>query len=205
MADVPNVEILKYEQIKSDNYFAHKVLDYKGIKIRVYEYITAQDMLDLINSVLQKSREDGYFSPFKVDVYTHLNIIYLATDIVFNDEDRADELALYDQLESSGLMQAVINLIPKERYQAILSFVEETIERIQEYNKTTAAVLNAIVNDLPRNAEAAMNFVNNFDPSKYEAVKKFAEAANGGRNIITNETVENASVKPAKKTVVIKK
>jgi hypothetical protein len=149
----------------------------------------AQDMLDLINSVLQKSRENGYFSPFKVDLYTHLNIVYLMTDIVFDADDRADELALYDQLESSGLMQEIINLIPSTYYQTILSFVEETIERIQEYSKTTAAVINTIIEDMPKNAEAAMNFVNQFDPEKFEAVKKFAEAANGNRDIKTNKPV----------------
>lgn len=184
-----NIEVLNYKDMKKENYFKYKTLNYNGIEIKVYQYIMAQDMLDLINSVLQKSRENGYFSPFKVDLYTHLNIVYLMTDIVFDADDRADELALYDQLESSGLMQEIINVIPSSYYQTILSFVEETIERIQEYNKTTAAVINTIIEDMPKNAEAAMNFVNQFDPDKFEAVKKFAEAANGNRDIKTNKPV----------------
>lgn len=184
-----NVEVLNYKDMKKENYFKYKTLNYNGIEIKVYQYIMAQDMLDLINSVLQKSRENGYFSPFKVDLFTHLNIVYLMTDIVFDADDRADELALYDQLESSGLMQEIINLIPSAYYQTILSFVEETIERIQEYNKTTAAVINTIIEDMPKNAEAAMNFVNQFDPDKFEAVKKFAEAANGNRDIKTNKPI----------------
>ena len=192
------VNILKYKDVKKENYFQHKILNFNGVEIKVYQYIMAQDILDLISSVLQKAREDGYYSPFKVDVYTHLNIVYLATDITFDDEDREDELALYDQLESSGLMQAIINELPKPLYQNILSFVEETIERIQEYNKTTAAVLNALITDMPKNAEAAMNFVNQFDPEKFEAVKQFAEAANGGRDIKTNLPVN-------KKPIIIKK
>ena len=126
------VTTLNYEEIKQDNYFAHKVLDFKGTKIRVYQYIMARDILDLINSVLQKSRENGYFSPFKVDMYTHLNLVYLATDIVFSDEDRADEVALYDQLESSGLMQQIIGLLPEKMYNNILSFVDEEVKKITE-------------------------------------------------------------------------
>lgn len=198
------IEILNYKDIKVEK-SKYKTINFNGIDIKVYQYIMAQDMLDLINSVLQKSKESGYFSPFKVDLYTHLNIVYLVTDITFSQEDREDELALYDQLESSGLMQMIINALPANYYQSILSFVEETINRIQDYNKTTAAVLNALIQDLPKNAEAAMNFVNSFDPNKYEAVKKFAEAANGGRNISTNLPV-HASVEPVKKKpIIIKK
>jgi hypothetical protein len=156
----------------------------------------ARDILDLINSVLQKSRENGYFSPFKVDMYTHLNLVYLATDIVFSDEDRADEVALYDQLESSGLMQQIIGLLPEKMYNNILSFVDEEVKKIEAYNKTSAAVISALIEDLPKNAEAAKKIVESFDPEKYAAVINFAEAANGGRDIKTN--------KP-KKPIVIKK
>lgn len=196
------IEILNYKDIKVEK-SKYKTINFNGIDIKVYQYIMAQDMLDLINSVLQKSKENGYFSPFKVDLYTHLNIVYLVTDITFSQEDREDELALYDQLESSGLMQMIINALPANYYQSILSFVEETINRIQDYNKTTAAVLNALIQDLPQNAEAAMNFVNSFDPNKYEAVKKFAEAANGGRDISTNLPVPAEPIK--KKPIIIKK
>lgn len=190
------VTTLNYEEIKQDNYFAHKILDFKGTKIRVYQYIMARDILDLINSVLQKSRENGYFSPFKVDMYTHLNLVYLATDIVFSDEDRADEVALYDQLESSGLMQQIIGLLPEKMYNNILSFVDEEVKKIEAYNKTSAAVISALIEDLPKNAEAAKKIVESFDPEKYAAVINFAEAANGGRDIKTNEP---------KKPIVIKK
>lgn len=190
------ITTLNYEEIKQDNYFAHKVLDFKGTKIRVYQYIMARDILDLINSVLQKSRENGYFSPFKVDMYTHLNLVYLATDIVFSDEDRADEVALYDQLESSGLMQQIIGLLPEKMYNNILSFVDEEVKKIEAYNKTSAAVISALIEDLPKNAEAAKKIVESFDPEKYAAVINFAEAANGGRDIKTNEP---------KKPIVIKK
>lgn len=194
--DENNVEILKYEQIKKDNYFAYKTLDFNGIKIRVYQYIMAQDILDLINSVLQKSAENGYYSPFKVDMYTHLNLIYLASDIVFSPEDREDEVALYDQLESSGLMQQIIGLIPEKVYESILNFVDETVKKIEAYNKTTAAVVNALISDLPKNAEAAKQIVDSFDPEKYAAVINFAQAANGNRDIKTNEP---------KKPIIIKK
>lgn len=198
------IEILNYRDIKVEK-SKYKIINFNGIDIKVYQYIMAQDMLDLINSVLQKSRENGYFSPFKVDLYTHLNIVYLVTDIVFSQEDREDELALYDQLESSGLMQMIINALPANYYQSILSFVEETINRIQDYNKTTAAVLNALIQDLPQNAEAAMNFVNSFDQNKYEAVKKFAEAANGGRDISTNLPTSTPIEPVKKKPIIIKK
>ena len=48
-------------------------------------------------------------------------------------------------------------------------------------------MLQSVIQDLPKNAQMAADIVNNFDKSKYQAVVDFATAANGGRNIETNQ------------------
>ena len=50
-------------------------------------------------------------------------------------------------------------------------------------NHSTSSMIQSIINDLPKNAQAAANIVDNFDESKYQAVIDFAKAANGGRPI----------------------
>ncbi|MBO7079189.1 MAG: hypothetical protein J6W64_05215 [Bacilli bacterium] len=57
------------------------------------------------------------------------------------------------------------------------------MEDLIRYRGTAAAVVNAFIQDLPRNAEIAKEIVDSFDPQKYQEVVEFAKAANGGRAI----------------------
>ena len=59
-----------------------------------------------------------------------------------------------------------------------------------KFKNTTGGVLQAFIQDLPRNAAAAMEIIENFDKQKFQAVVDFATAANGNRNIDTNLPVE---------------
>ena len=61
--------------------------------------------------------------------------------------------------------------------------LEELSLKIEEYNTTAASVIRGLIDDLPANAEAAQKIVENFDPTKYQAVIDFAKAANGGREL----------------------
>ena len=47
----------------------------------------------------------------KLDAYFHLNIIYLYTDIEFDEEDKEDELELYDKLEANKVILPVLGAI----------------------------------------------------------------------------------------------
>jgi hypothetical protein len=71
----------------------------------------------------------------------------------------------------------------KNEYNNLLNLINQKIENELKYNTTTAAILNQLITDLPKNAEAAKNIVDNFDPDKYKAVIDFAYSANGNRPI----------------------
>jgi hypothetical protein len=62
-----------------------------------------------------------------------------------------------------------------------------------KYKNTAAAVLSGIVQDLPKNAAAAKEIMDSFDPNKYQQVIDFATAANGGRNINTQTAPINSA------------
>ena len=61
---------------------------------------------------LQKSLEEGVYNPVKKDMYFHLYLVYMYTDITFTEKQREDESKLYDVLESNGLIPAVLKNIP---------------------------------------------------------------------------------------------
>jgi len=136
-----------------------------------------------------------------------LNIIYLYTDIEFSAEDREDEMELYDILDRNDIIDQVIAAIGEDEYNDLIDKLDDIKEESLTYKNTAAAVLTRIVQDLPKNAAAAKEIVNSFDPSKYQEVVDFATAANGGRNINTqldalstaaNQEPSSAKQKPNK-------
>ena len=160
-----------------------KEIDFNDNKIEVKQYLSISDCIDLVDITLQQSKEGVLYNPLKVDMYYHLYLIYLMTNITFTDKQKEDEEKLYDVLLSNGLIDAVIAAIPESIYAGLLNKIEEKIQIELKYNTTAAAIIQNIINDLPRNAQAMADIVDNFDPSQYQAVIDFAKAANGGREI----------------------
>ena len=153
--------------------------------IQVKKTIPSSDKIDLIQITLQKSEEDGIYNQIKLDIYFHLNIIYLYTNLEIDLEDREDEMELYDILENNGIITEVLAAM-EEEYLNLKEYLCEMKRLNLQYKNTAAAVLQRIIQDLPKNAAAAKEIVDSFDQSKYQAVTDFATAANGGRNINTN-------------------
>jgi hypothetical protein len=96
-----------------------------------------------------------------------LNIIYLYTDIDFSAEDREDEMKLYDILEHNDIIDQVIAAIGEDEYTTLEDYLFEMKSNYLTYKNTAAAVLNKIIQDLPKNAAAAKEIMDSFDPEKY--------------------------------------
>ena len=154
-------------------------------EVVVKTYLPISDKIDLIQIALQKAQEDGIYNDIKLDAYFHLNIVYLYTDIEFSEEDKEDEMKLYDILQANGVILNVIGAMGEDEYNGLFEYLEVMKQEKLDYSNTAAAVLRSIIQDLPKNAAAAKEIVDSCDPSKYQAVADFATAANGGRNINT--------------------
>lgn len=162
-----------------------------GQEVKVKQYIPVSDKIDLIQIAMQKAEEDGIYNQIKLDMHFHLNIVYLYTDIEFSEEDRQDEMDLFDKLESNNVFLSVIGAMAEDEYKELTDYLNDMKDSKLTYTNTAAAVLRGIIQDLPKNAAAAKEILDSFDKEKYQNVRDFAIAANGGRNIVTNQPVNN--------------
>ena len=151
--------------------------------IEVLQYLPIEDKYDLIRIALQKSKDEGIYNPLILDMYFHLFIVYMYTNISFTDKQKENEYKIYDTLKSTNLIDKILEAIPENEYNDLITFLAEELEIREKYDLSISAILAKFINDLPENADAALNIVNNFDPEKFQLVKDFAEAANGGRPI----------------------
>jgi len=120
-------------------------------------------------------------------MYFNLYLVYLYSDIVFSDEDREDEMRLYDELESSGLLERIVDKIPDSEYNILIKYLEDMEKSSLSYKHSAAAMVQKLIVDLPKNAEAAAKIVQDFDPEKYKEVVSFAQHANNNRPIPINQ------------------
>lgn len=167
-----------------------KTFDFNGTEIEVLQYLPIEDKIDLVMITLQKAEMDGIYNPAAIDWFFHLNLIYMYSNLSFTDKQRENEARLFDTLASNGFLDNFLQAMNKDEYSDLSHWVEDTIDMILKYKNTAGAVLQSIIQDLPKNAEAAADIVKNFDPNQYQAVIDFATAANGGRNINTNLEIE---------------
>lgn len=157
-------------------------------KINIKKYLPINDKKDLVEITLQKAEQaDGTYNEILIDMYFNLHLVYLYTDIVFTDEDREDEMKLYDELESSGLLERILDKIPDEEYNTLMDYLKAMRKEISSYKHSAAAMVQKLIVDLPKNAEAAAKIVEDFDPEKYKEVVSFAQHANNNRPIPMNQ------------------
>jgi hypothetical protein len=109
-------------------------------------------------------------------MYFNLGIIYLYTDITFTEKQREDEFKLYDSFQSTGLLDIIIQAIDESEYDALLGYLKQMKQDIITYKNSAAAIIQTFVQDLPKNAEAAANIVDNFDPNKYQQLLGLAKS-----------------------------
>lgn len=154
-----------------------------GQDISVLQYLPIEEKNELIAMTFQDSNEAGFINPVKLQLYFELYTVYLYTDLVFTDEDRVDELAIYNALKSNGVIDAVIKSIPEEEWGELYTLFCDYRATKEKYGHSVAGVLNNFIENLAPNAQNAAEIINGFNPEMFQNVIAFAQAANGGRPI----------------------
>ena len=158
----------------------YKSFDYKGKEVKVMQYLPLEDRLALIDVTLRKSFEDGIYNPMKMWSYFDLHIVFLYSDILFDEEDREDELALFDTLELSGLINQVVINMAEGEYKQLQGLLQEIYENKQKEALGISSVLGNLIGRLPAQLEQATKFLKDFDPAKFEELQNFVKAINNG-------------------------
>ena len=168
-----------------------RTLKFKNKDIKVKQYLPIQDKLNLVQIALQQSLDEGIYNDGLLTAYFHTYVVMFYTDLEFTEEEKQDVLTLFNLMDSENLIGSVIELIPQSEFGDLLEMLNNQQKNNMIFKQSAAYVIGQFVDALPSQMEKVGEIVNNFDPSKYQAVVDFATAANGGRNIVTNEPVEN--------------
>jgi hypothetical protein len=159
---------MNFKDIKQHTQDEFNIINFNNHEIKILKYLPIEDKFDLIMTAIQKSYSEGIYNPIRLRVFFNLNIVYLYTDIEFDIDDRMNEGALYDNLLTSGLLYAVTEAIEEDEMTSLTRLLDKTLEVETAYRNTAAAIISKIVDDLPKNAEAARKTIDEIDSNKYD-------------------------------------
>jgi hypothetical protein len=103
------------------------------------------------------------------------------TNLEFDDDK--DDFELYNELQCNNVILSVIGAMEENEYDDLLNYLESMKINSFKYKRSAAALIATFIQDLPKNAAAAQEIVDNFDKEKFNNVVEFAKSANGGRPI----------------------
>ena len=79
-----------------------------GQDINILQYAPIEDKNSIIQMAIQNSEENGVYNLLKLDMYWQMYIVFIYTDIIFTDEEKADIVKIYDELVSNGILNAIL-------------------------------------------------------------------------------------------------
>lgn len=144
-------------------------------EIEVLKYLPVEDKYDLIMIALQKAEEDGIYNELKLDMYFHLYLVYMYTNISFTEKQKENELKLYDALQSNGFIDQLLQTMDTVEYRHLLHLLSTIKDDLKYYKNTAGAILQRIITDMPKQAQAAADIINNFNPEQYQTLVDFAK------------------------------
>lgn len=154
-----------------------KKFTFNDKEIEVLSYLPIEDKNDLVAITLQKSDENGIYNEVMMEMYFHLNLVYLYTNITFTDKQRENEPKLYDIMLSSGFMAAFLSALGEDEYTEVFNMLQEVKSAHEVYERSAAAIVQKLIVDFPQNAKIAAETVENFNPEQYERLMNFAKAS----------------------------
>ena len=162
--------MVNYADLGLKNASSPKTIKIGDTEVKVLQYLPSADKYDLVDITVQKAIEDGVVNPFKLDMYFHLHLVMMYTDIIFSPEDRLDDFALYDALVTNDVINLVVAAMDEDEYTSLFAMVEELSNSVAEYKQSVAGMLNNLMQIIPEQASKLQEAIENTDKDKLVAM-----------------------------------
>lgn len=142
-------------------------------EIEVKQYLPINDKLELISRVINMGADDmKFYNVGKMEIFLNLEILYTYTNINFTDKQKEDICKLFDLVESSGLLNEVLDRIPECETDFIRHVLLDTVDNVYAYQNSIMGILDTISQDYSNLELDATNIQEKLaDPENLELLK----------------------------------
>lgn len=143
-----------------------KTFEFNGSEISVVPYLNINDKYDFVMITLQKSFVNNIYNKVMLDMYFNLHLVYMYTNIIIDNNERADEESLYDTFMRSGLITAVRNAISEDELKLLEYYVEKVAEDTLKYDNSFTGLLKNALDRFPEMIEKFKGLAKEIDAEK---------------------------------------
>lgn len=177
------MEKISFENFGLDVKSDIQIVNFNNLDIEVKQYLSAQDKVEIIQNVLAQGVDPErayYFDPCRKAIVMTLEIIDKYTNIEFSETDREDLVKLYDAIISNGLWEAIVDAIPNEEFQTIISWQELIENSIVEHENSIVGMMESVTQDYKDTQFDATEIQNALkDPENMALLKELLPLING--------------------------
>ena len=83
------------------------------LTFKVKPYLSVEDRTQIIQLAVQEAWEDDHVNDVKMEAYANVFAIMYCTSIEFTDEEKADPIKIYDNLQNAGLLEKIVETLPQ--------------------------------------------------------------------------------------------
>lgn len=149
-----------------------ETFNYEGSTIEVKQFLPTFDKIHLVASAVKSSIVDGVVNNMVMEASLHYLIIVEYTNISFTEKQLDNMMKNYDLLDSNGVIDAVIALLPDGEYDYLF---QQTLVLAEKFDKLARAAVDGLSGQMEAN----------------KVVQEFMERATSGE--ATQESKEKLS------------
>lgn len=101
------------ELIENNPPLEEKEVTIGKLTFKVKPYLPVEDKVQIIQLAVQEAWEDDHVNDAKMDAYADVFAIMYCTNIEFTDEEKADPIKIYDELQNAGLLEKIVETLPE--------------------------------------------------------------------------------------------
>lgn len=109
-----------------------KVGVFNDVEFSVKQYLPFQEKVYLVTASVKDSVIDGYVNQMVLDCTLHFGIVELYTDLNITKKMKENVLETFDKIQSSGLLQAILELVPEDEYNYLFESALEIARKTDE-------------------------------------------------------------------------
>ncbi len=151
------------ELIENNPPLEEKEITIGKLTFKVKPYLSVEDRTQIIQLAVQEAWEDDHLNDVKLEAYLDVFAIMYCTSIEFTDEEKANPIKIYDDLQNAGLLTKIIETLPDYWDYNYARALEDT--RIG-----FVGWLNRLMEQLPAYVEQLQNELKNISPELLEKI-----------------------------------